>query len=205
MEPPPGPLTFFGSVRAGQALNQSRALTVEPASSSRASQGSLRGFFVVEGPVDGLFRYFGGHSLLAQLLGQTKASSRPEADPAAHEGQREGMVVDEPLFLEEAEAPLNERVRKALGTEAAPKLLLGSRSVREKMKGGLANTPLGIVFLQLREILRGYVVSDVDARALHDIERELYGRYGFCKLGVLQMHEDLVLLARRGLDAEDSH
>jgi len=24
------------------------------------------------------------------------------------------MVIDEPLFLEEAEAPLNERVRKAL-------------------------------------------------------------------------------------------
>jgi hypothetical protein len=118
------------------------------------------------------------------------------------------MVVDEPLFLEEAEARLHECVRKALGTEAAPKLLLGSRSVREKMKSGLANTPLSIVLLQLGEILRGYFVSDVDARALHDIERELDGRYGFrghCGLGVLQMHEDLVLLAWRELDAEDSH
>ena len=73
------------------------------------------------------------------------------------------MVIDEPLFLEKAEAPPNERVRKALGTEAAPQLLLGSRSVREKMEGGLANAPLGIIFPQLREILRGYVVSDVDA------------------------------------------
>ncbi len=112
------------------------------------------------------------------------------------------MVIDEPLFLEEAEAPFNECVRKALGTEAPPKLLLGSRSVREKMKSGLANTPLGIVFLQLREIHRGYVVSDVDARALHDIEGELYRLGG---LGALQIHENLVLLARRELDAEDSH
>ena len=177
----------------------------KPTAGGRASQVLLRRFFVAEGLVDGLFRYFGGHSLLAQLLGQTEASSRPEADPAAHEGRREGMVIDEPLFLEEAEAPLNERVRKAFGTEAVPKLLLGSRSVREKMKSGLANTPLGIVFLQLREILCGYVVSDVDAGALHDIEGELYGRYGFCGLGALQMHEDLVLLAWRESDAEDSH
>jgi len=115
------------------------------------------------------------------------------------------MVVDEPLFLEEAEARLHECVRKALGTEAAPKLLLGSRSVREKVEGGLANTPLSIVFLQLREMLRGYLVSDVDAGALHDVQGELYGRYGFCGLGALQMHEDLVLLARRELDAEDFH
>ena len=205
MEPPSGPLTFFGSVRAGQTLNQGRALTVQPTSSSRTSQSSLRRFFVAEGLVDGLFRYFGGHPLLAQLLGQTKPSSRPEADPAAHKGRREGMVIDEPLFLEESEAPLHESGRKVFGTEAAPKLLLGSRSIREKVKGGLANTPPGIVFLQLREILRGYVVSDVDARALHDIEGELNGRYGFCGLGALQMHEDSVLLARRELDAEDSH
>jgi len=112
------------------------------------------------------------------------------------------MVIDEPLFLEESEAPLHERVRKAFGTEAAPKLLLGSRSVREKMKGGLTNTPLGIVFLQLREILRGYVVSDVQARALHDVQGDLERLY---ILRALQMHEDLVLLARRELDAEDSH
>ena len=76
------------------------------------------------------------------------------------------------------------------------------------MKGGLANTPFSIVFLQLREILGSYVVSDVDAGALHDVQGELYGRYGFCGhrgLGVLEMHEDLVLLARCELDAEDFH
>ena len=101
MEPPVSPLTFVGAVRVGQALDQSGALTVEPAPSSRTSQVSLRGFFVVEGLVDGLFRYLGGHSPLAQLLGQTEAPARPEADPAAHKGRREGMVIDEPLFLEE--------------------------------------------------------------------------------------------------------
>ena len=70
------------------------------------------------------------------------------------------------------------------------------------MKGGLANTPLGIVFLQLREILRAYLVSDVDPGALHDIEGELYRLGG---LGALQVQEDLVLLARHELDTEDSH
>jgi len=107
------------------------------------------------------------------------------------------LVIDESLFLEEAETRLHERMRKILGTKAAPKLLLGSRSVREKMKGGLANTPLGIVFLELGEILDGHVVSDVDARALHDVQSDIE------RFGALQMHEDAVFLAPRVLDAED--
>jgi hypothetical protein len=107
------------------------------------------------------------------------------------------MVIDEPLFLKGAETPLHELIRKILGTETAPKLLLGSRSVREKMKGGLANTPLGIVFLELGEILDGHVISDVDARALHDVQSDLE------RLGALRMHKDAVLLAPHELDAED--
>ena len=197
MKPPAGPLTFVRSVRAGQALDQGCTLTVEPTPSSGTSQGPFRRFFVAEGLVDGFVRDLSGHSLLAQFLGQTKASPRLEADPAAHVCRSEGMVIDEPLFLEGTEAPLHERMRKIFGTETAPKFLLGSRSVREKMKGGLANTPLGIVFLQLGEILCGQVAPDVDAGALHDVQSDLE------RLGALQMQEDTVLLAPHELDAED--
>ena len=68
-------------------------------------------------------------------------------------------------------------MRKIFGTESAPKLLLGPRSVREKMEGGLADTPLGVFFLELREILRSNRVSDVDARALDDVQGDLESLY----------------------------
>ena len=73
------------------------------------------------------------------------------------------------------------------------------------MKGGLANTPLGIVFLELREILRGQGVSDVYARALSDVQGDLERLYILQVLQSVQMHEDSVLLARHELDAEDFH
>jgi hypothetical protein len=43
------------------------------------------------------------------------------------------------------------------------------------MKGSLTNTPFGVVFLQLREILGGHVHSDVNAGAFDDVQGDLDG------------------------------
>jgi hypothetical protein len=85
------------------------------------------------------------------------------------------MIVDESLFFENPEAPLDECRRELPGTQAAPEFLFRSWSIWKKMKGSLTNTPFGVVFLQLREILGGHVHSDVNAGAFDDVQGDLDG------------------------------